>query len=77
MDPRLRVSTSEEMEVLRVLETAVMCVDQSPERRPTMFRVVAMLAEDADFDAAPVATTTGKSRTESTVREENCLDCRS
>ncbi|KAG0581642.1 hypothetical protein KC19_4G268100 [Ceratodon purpureus] len=70
MDPRLRVSTSEEMEVLRVLETAVMCVDQSPERRPTMFRVVAMLAEDPDFDAAPVATAPSFSWSDYQVRHD-------
>jgi len=54
MDPRLHVSPSEEMEVRRILETAVMCVNTTPEKRPSMFRVVAMLAGNEDEDDAVV-----------------------
>jgi len=54
MDPRLHVNKDEEMEVRRVLETAVSCVQTSPEKRPTMFRVVAMVAGDASVE--PIAT---------------------
>lgn len=52
MDPRLHVNNDEAMEVRRVLEIAVLCVQSSPEKRPTMFRVVAMLAGDAANDVS-------------------------
>lgn len=38
------------MEVLRVLETALLCLQSSPEKRPSMFRVMAFLSKDADVD---------------------------
>jgi hypothetical protein len=47
VDPRLQFNNNEFFEVQRVLETAVLCVQISPEKRPTMFRVVAMLVGDA------------------------------
>nr|APU94833.1 leucine-rich repeat receptor-like protein kinase [Pohlia nutans] len=57
IDPRLHVRQGEETEVRQVLETAIMCVHKSPEKRPTMFRVVAMLAGSAaDEDAAAAAS---------------------
>lgn len=47
VDPRLQFNKSEFFEVQRILETAILCVQISPEKRPTMFRVVAMLGGDA------------------------------
>lgn len=54
MDSRLRVSEADALEVQRVLEIAVMCVQAAPEMRPTMFRVVAMLAGDANVVIEPM-----------------------
>ncbi|CAM6021291.1 unnamed protein product [Sphagnum balticum] len=48
IDPRLQCSNTELFEVKRVLEIAILCVQTSVEKRPTMFRVVAMLAGDAN-----------------------------
>jgi hypothetical protein len=48
IDPRLQCSNIELFEVKRVLEIAILCVQTSAEKRPTMFRVVAMLAGDAN-----------------------------
>jgi hypothetical protein len=48
IDPRLQCSNIELYEVKRVLEIAILCVQTSAEKRPTMFRVVAMLAGDAN-----------------------------
>ena len=54
VDTRLQLdpnNIAEQIEAQRVLKTAILCVQISPERRPTMFRVLAMLAGDADADA--------------------------
>ncbi|CAK9216804.1 unnamed protein product [Sphagnum troendelagicum] len=48
IDPRLQCNDIELSEVKRVLEIAILCVQTSAESRPTMFRVVAMLAGDAN-----------------------------
>ncbi|CAM6059884.1 unnamed protein product [Sphagnum tenellum] len=48
IDPRLQCSNIELFEVKRVLEIAILCVQTSAEKRPTMFRVVAMLNGDAN-----------------------------
>jgi hypothetical protein len=48
IDPRLQCNDIELFEVKRVLEIATSCVQTSAEKRPTMFRVVAMLAGDAN-----------------------------
>ncbi|KAH9555981.1 hypothetical protein CY35_08G145600 [Sphagnum magellanicum] len=48
IDPRLQCSNIELFEVKRVLEIAILCVQTSAKKRPTMFRVVAMLAGDAN-----------------------------
>ncbi|KAH9530404.1 hypothetical protein CY35_U001000 [Sphagnum magellanicum] len=48
IDPRLQCNNIELFEVKRVLEIAILCVQTSAEKRPTMFRVVAMLAGDAN-----------------------------
>ncbi|CAM6039831.1 unnamed protein product [Sphagnum compactum] len=48
IDPRLQCSNIELFEAKRVLEIAILCVQTSTEKRPTMFRVVAMLAGDAN-----------------------------
>jgi len=48
IDPRLECSDTELFEVKRVLEIALLCVQTSAEKRPTMFRVVAMLTGDAN-----------------------------
>ncbi|CAM6023160.1 unnamed protein product, partial [Sphagnum balticum] len=50
IDPRLQCSNIELFEVKRVLEIAILCVQTSPEKRPTMFRVVAMLVGDANVE---------------------------
>ncbi|CAK9202714.1 unnamed protein product [Sphagnum troendelagicum] len=47
IDPRLQFNNNEFFEVQRILETAILCVQISPEKRPSMFRVVAMLGGDA------------------------------
>ena len=52
MDRRLHVNKDEAVEVRRVLEVAILCVQFVPEGRPTMFRVVAMLAGDAANDVS-------------------------
>ena len=43
-DPSLVLGEDEGGEVQRVLETAVVCVQTAPEKRPSMFLVAAMLA---------------------------------
>lgn len=51
VDERLELDADdmcEQMEVQRVLNTAILCVQLAPEKRPVMFRVLAMLAGDAD-----------------------------
>ncbi|CAK9251061.1 unnamed protein product [Sphagnum jensenii] len=55
VDPRLQLNNSESFEVQRILETAILCVQISPEKRPSMFRVVAMLGGDATI-ATPSPT---------------------
>ncbi|KAG0626617.1 hypothetical protein M758_2G138500 [Ceratodon purpureus] len=52
-DPALVVSDDEAVEVQRVLETAVLCVQNAPEKRPSMFQVAAMLAGNANADVLP------------------------
>ncbi|KAG0558418.1 hypothetical protein KC19_10G026500 [Ceratodon purpureus] len=52
-DPTLLVSDAEAVEVQRVLETAVLCVQNAPEKRPSMFQVAAMLAGNAYADVLP------------------------
>jgi hypothetical protein len=47
LDRKLRVHKHEEGEVRRVLEIAIMCVQQKVEHRPTMFHVVSMLTGDS------------------------------
>ena len=49
VDPRLHVHPDDVMEVRRVLETALLCVQTMPEKRPTMLTVVSMLVGDADI----------------------------
>lgn len=49
-DATLVVSDDEALEVLRVLETAVMCVQSAPDKRPSMFQVAAMLAGSANLE---------------------------
>lgn len=47
IDETLAVTDDEVMEVQRVLETAVLCVQSDPKKRPSMFLVAAMLAGNA------------------------------
>lgn len=47
LDRKLHVHEHEEGEVQRVLEIAIMCVQQKVEHRPTMFHVVSMLTGDS------------------------------
>ncbi|KAG0618873.1 hypothetical protein M758_4G097300 [Ceratodon purpureus] len=54
MDSRLHVTEADAFEVQRVLKIAVMCAQVSPDKRSTMFRVVAMLAGDANVVVAPI-----------------------
>ena len=49
VDPRLHVHPDDVMEVRRVLETALLCVQTKPEKRPTMLTVVSMLVGDSDI----------------------------
>ncbi|KAG0602082.1 hypothetical protein M758_11G158900 [Ceratodon purpureus] len=51
MDATLVVSEDETREVQQVLEIAVLCVQNDPEKRPSMFQVAAMLAGDASVEA--------------------------
>ncbi|KAG0564750.1 hypothetical protein KC19_8G136600 [Ceratodon purpureus] len=53
-DATLEVSDVEALEVLRVLETAVMCVQSAPDKRPSMFQVAAMLAGSANLVEPPM-----------------------
>ncbi|KAG0564752.1 hypothetical protein KC19_8G136800 [Ceratodon purpureus] len=53
-DATLVVSDDEALEVLRVLETAVMCVQSAPDKRPSMFQVAAMLAGSANLVEPPM-----------------------
>jgi hypothetical protein len=48
IDPRLQCNNTELFEVKCVLEIAILCVQTSAEKHPTMFCVVAMLAGDAN-----------------------------
>jgi len=48
MDPKLELEPSNMREVQKVLSTAILCVHTAPEKRPSMFRVLAMLTGDAD-----------------------------
>ncbi|KAG0605504.1 hypothetical protein M758_9G064400 [Ceratodon purpureus] len=52
-DPSLVLGENEAGEVQRVLETAVLCVQNAPEKRPSMFLAAAMLAGQANVDALP------------------------
>ncbi|KAG0616822.1 hypothetical protein M758_5G144000 [Ceratodon purpureus] len=54
-DPSLLLGENEAEEVQRVLETAVLCVQNAPEKRPSMFLAAAMLAGQANVDALPPA----------------------
>ena len=49
VDPRLHVHPNDAMEIRRVLETALLCVQTQPEKRPTMLSVVSMLVGDSDI----------------------------
>jgi hypothetical protein len=54
-DPTVDVSEDEAAVMQRVLETAVLCVQNAPEKRPSMFQVAAMLAGNATVDGASKA----------------------
>jgi hypothetical protein len=49
VDPKLHLNPDEEVEAKRVLEVALMCIQTSVEKRPTMFAVVSMLLGDSDI----------------------------
>ena len=49
VDPKLHLNPEEEMEARRVLEVALMCIQMSVEKRPTMFSVVSMLLGDSEI----------------------------
>ena len=53
-DTTLVISEDEAREVQQVLETAMLCVQNASEKRPSMFQVTAMLAGDANVDVSPV-----------------------
>lgn len=53
IDPRLRLSADEKVECERVLEVALMCVQSSVERRPTMLNVVSLLVGEAEIVITP------------------------
>lgn len=53
LDRRLQLdstNTTELKQVHRVLKAAILCAQMSPEQRPTMFRVLTMLAGDVDVE---------------------------
>ena len=50
VDHKLTLDVGKEMEVQRVINVALLCLQQLDERRPTMAQVVAMLQGD-HFDA--------------------------
>ncbi|KAG0588036.1 hypothetical protein KC19_2G210500 [Ceratodon purpureus] len=52
-DPSLVLGQNQAEEVQRVLETAVLCVQSAPEKRPSMFLATAMLAGQVSVDALP------------------------
>ena len=54
VDPTLELSSDEEEEVLRVIKVAHMCVQEAPERRPSMAQVVAMLQGDLEVDGVEI-----------------------
>jgi hypothetical protein len=49
VDPKLHLNPDEEVEARRVLEVALMCIQTSVEKRPTMFAVVSMLLGDSEI----------------------------
>ncbi|KAG0603772.1 hypothetical protein M758_10G119500 [Ceratodon purpureus] len=49
VDPTLPIQNDEEVQVQRVLATALACVQTAPERRPTMAHVVGMLQGDIEI----------------------------
>lgn len=49
VDPKLHLNPDEEVEAKRVLEVALMCIQTSVEKRPTMFAVVSMLLGDSEI----------------------------
>lgn len=49
VDPKLHLRPDEETEARRVLEVALMCIQISVEKRPTMFSVVSMLLGDSEI----------------------------
>ena len=54
VDPTLELSSDEEEEVLRVIKVAHMCVQEAPERRPSMEHVLAMLQGDLEVDGVEI-----------------------
>ena len=49
VDPKLHLNPDEEVEARRVLEVALMCIQTSVDKRPTMFVVVSMLLGDFEI----------------------------
>jgi hypothetical protein len=57
LDPNLRpLNEPDEIEVLRVIKTALSCIQTKVARRPTMFTVVSMLVGDLEI---PILTNKG------------------
>lgn len=48
LDPTLHLHEDDQKEVLRVLEVAFVCVQETPEKRPSMAHVIAMLQGDME-----------------------------
>lgn len=58
LDPNLRpLKEADEIEVLRVIKTALSCIQSKVARRPTMFTVVSMLVGDLEI---PTLTNKGQ-----------------
>ncbi|XP_073392928.1 uncharacterized protein [Physcomitrium patens] len=66
LDPKLTLQVHEEVEVLRILNIAFLCLHISAEKRPTMARVVAMMQGDMDAEISELTQ----------LREESRLDKR-
>ena len=50
VDPKLNLRDDERLEVQRLINIALLCVQSTAEQRPTMARVVAMLQNDSESE---------------------------
>lgn len=57
LDPTLDLHEDDHNEVLRVMQIAFVCVHETPEKRPSMAHVVAMLQGDMEVNVDEVSHT--------------------